>query len=226
MSGALGPLAPRTARWGGGVFVLGSLQFIAVMVYVQSRYPGYSDVTNYISDFGNYHDSPAYWAFNGSIILLGLLGLLGTGLIRSAFAPRRTRTIGLGMLAIANLGAIGVGIFPETATELGGHVHSVVSLITFLGSALALLFLAVAMMRDTRWEGFRGYTGISGVVTLVALILFIPASGGSSSGLGAAPGLIERVIVAPILLWAIVAGVHLLRLPTYSPVRFRPTVPD
>lgn len=222
MSGPLGPLAPRTARWGGALFILGSLQFLAAMVYVQYRYPGYSDLTNYISDFGNFHNSPAYAVFNSSIILLGVLGLLGTALIRTAFAPRRSRTLGIVALAIANLGAIGVGIFPETATELGGNIHSLVSLITFLGSGFALIFLGFAMLRDTRWEGFRGYTAISGVVTLVALLLFIPASGGSTSGLGGYPGLIERIIVAPILLWAIVAGLHLVRLPTYSPARFRP----
>ena len=222
MSSPLGPLAPRTARWGGAVFVFGSLQFIAAMAYVQYRYPVYSDLTNYISDLGNFHDSPAYAVFNGSIILLGLLGLLGTALVRTAFAARRSRTLGISALAVASLGAIGVGIFPETATELGGSIHSVVSLVTFLGSGVALVFLGFAMLRDTRWEGFRGYTALSGVVTLVALLVFLPASGGSASGVGAYPGLIERIIVAPILLWAIVAGLHLVRLPTYSPARFRP----
>jgi hypothetical protein len=27
----------------------------------------------------------------------------------------------------------------------------------------------------------------------------------------------ERLIVAPVLLWAIVAGVHLARIPTFAP---------
>lgn len=225
MTGPLGPLAPRSARWGGALFVVGSLQFVIAMIYVQLRYPGYSDVTNYLSDLGNSQHSPAYWVFNASVLLLGLLGLIGASLVRSAFAPRRTRTAGIAMLALATLGAIGVGLFPETATELNGHVHTLVSLVAFVGAGFALVFLAIAMVRDTRWEGFRGYTGISGVVTLVALALFVPASSGSMTGLGSAPGLIERVVVAPILLWAIVAGTHLVRLPTYSPARFRPATP-
>lgn len=223
MTGPLGPLAPRSARWGGALILLGSIQFVLAMAFVQFRYPGYSDVTNYISDLGNSQGSPAYWAFNGSIIVLGLLGLLGTALIRSAFAQRRTRTARIGMLALASLGAIGVGVFPETATELGGHIHAVVSLITFLGSGFSLLFLAVAMMRDTRWEGFRGYTGISGAVTLLAMMALISVGSGPATGLRADAGLIERLVVAPILLWAIVAGLHLVRLPTYSPARFRAT---
>ncbi|MCI4336178.1 MAG: DUF998 domain-containing protein [Thermoplasmata archaeon] len=203
------------------MFAFGSLQFVVAMIYVQTQYlGGYSDVANQISDLGNFHNSPAYRVFNGSIILLGLLGLLGTLLVRSAFARRRSSRIGLTILAIANLGAIGVGLFPETATQLGGHVHGLVSLVTFLGSAFALVFLAIAMVRDTRWEGFRGYTGLSGLVTLFALIAFLAIEYNSSgAGLGDA-GLVERIIAAPILLWGIVAGLHLVRLPTYSPGRF------
>ena len=56
---------------------------------------GYSDLSNHISDLGNFHQSPAYRVFNGSIILLGLAGLFGTALIRSAFARRRSSRIGL-----------------------------------------------------------------------------------------------------------------------------------
>jgi hypothetical membrane protein len=220
VSTTLGPLVPRAARWGGALFILGTVQFLLAMAYVQSQYVGgYSDLSNHISDLGNFHQSPAYRVFNGSIILLGLAGLFGTALIRSAFARRRSSRIGLAFLALASLGAIGVGIFPETATELGGHIHGVVSLATFLGSALALIFLAFAMVRDTRWDGFRGYTGLSGVVTFGALVALLIAGGESSGGLLANIGLIERIVVAPILLWSIVAGIHLVRLPTYSPGR-------
>jgi hypothetical membrane protein len=70
------------------------------------------------------------------------------------------------------------------------------------------------MLRDTRWEGFRGYTFLSGIVTLAALALFL-----ASVYPGIGPGGMERLIIAPILLWAIVAGVHLLKLQPYSGVR-------
>ena len=209
----LGPLVHRTARAGGAVLVLGVLQFIAGMVIAQLGYPGYSLIGNYISDLGGPH-SPLAWVFNDSIRVLGLLGILGVVMIRTAFQDRLTSKVGLWFLVVAEFGAILVGTFPETSPELGGNIHSVVSAITFIGSGIALLILSVAMLRDTRWEGYRGYTFLSGVVTLIALVLFQENLNGPL-GVGG----MERLIVAPILLWAILIGIHLLRMPTYAPAK-------
>lgn len=212
-----GPLVRRAARWGGALFVLGSVQFLLGMVLTQAYYSGgslfsgYSLSQNYVSDLGGPR-SHAAWIFNDSIRLLGLLGIVGALAIRSAFPSRTTARLGLGFLLIASVGAILVGTYTESAPQLGGNIHSVVSLVTFLGSAFALLFLGLGMFRDTRWEGFRGYTFLSGAVTLIALLLFID---GSYVGLG--PGGMERLVIAPILLWAILAGQHLARMKTFAP---------
>ncbi len=206
-----GPLVRRSARLGGLLLAAGSVQFVAAMIVVQLYYPGYSDTGNYISDLGS-SMSPWAWLFNDSIRLLGLLGILGTVLVRTAFASKTTTHVGLGALLVAELGAIAVGTFPEGSSWPFSGIHSVVSLVTFLGSAVALLFLALAMSRDTRWQGLRAYTFLSGVVTLVAIGLF---ASGHSFALG--PGGMERLVVAPILLWAVLAGVHLARLSVYEP---------
>lgn len=221
----LGPLVRRSARWGGAFFVLGSLQFIVAMLLVEflwpsthvsgGPYPTYSPVSNYISDFGNSNYTHLYWLFNSSIIVLGVLGVLGAVLIRSAFQRKTSARLGIAFLIIASIGAILVGIYPEPSPQLNGNIHSLVSLITFLGSGFALFFLAFGMFRDTRWDGFRGFTLILGLVTLVALAIYAPYATNWSTA-----GLVERIIVAPILLWAIVAGIHLARLPTYAPERF------
>jgi hypothetical protein len=68
------------------------------------------------------------------------------------------------------------------------------------------------MFRDTRWDGYRAYSLFSGVLGLVAVILF---ETGKDVGLGV--GGMERLIVAPLLLWLIVASIHLLRIPQYAP---------
>jgi hypothetical membrane protein len=206
-----GPLVRRSARWGGAMLLVGSVQFVAAMAVVQLKYPGYSDTGNYVSDLGS-SMSPWAWLFNDSIRLLGLLGILGTLLIRTAFASKTTTHVGLGALVVAELGAIAVGTFPEGSSWPFAGVHSAVSLITFVGSAVGLLFLALAMSRDTRWQGLRAYTFLSGVLTLVAIALF---ADGTYLGIG--PGGMERIVIAPILLWAVVAGVHLARLPVYDP---------
>lgn len=207
----LGPLVHRTARTGGAILILGVLQFIAGMVIAQLGFPGYSLKDNYISDLGG-PQSPLAWVFNDSIRVLGLLGILGVILIRTAFQDKATAKIGLGLLVLAEIGAFLVGTFPETSPELNGNIHSVVSALTFISAGFGLLILALGMFRDTRWEGYRGYTFLSGVVTLVATALF---QQGLDGPLGV--GGMERLIVAPVLLWAILIGIHLLRLPSYAP---------
>jgi len=208
----LGPLIPIPARRAGAVLLVGSLQFIFAMIAVQLKYPGYSDLTNHISDLGS-PNSPWAVVFNASVIALGLLTILAAYLLLSAFNRRFSRTLGLGLLAIAGIGAILVGVFPENSTALGGHMHTVAADLAFIASGLALINLPGAMLRDTRWEGYRAFTFLMGLITLAAIVLYATSHWGA---LGA--GGMERLVVAPILLWSIVVGIHLLSLPTYQRV--------
>jgi hypothetical membrane protein len=228
-----GPLVHRSVHHGAIALLVGSLQFIAAMIVTQIGYgssfnwgSSYSLSHNYISDLGavncgtfggtgafggggHYACSPWHDVFNISIIVMGLLLILAVLLLRTAFPARRSRTIGLGLLALAGLGAIGVGLFPEDI-NINGHVIS--ASLAFVGGGLALVVLGFAMFRDTRWDGFRAYTMLSGLVGLIALILFI-----SQVYVGLGVGGMERLIVAPILLWSVVVGVHLARIPTFAP---------
>ncbi|HKS59748.1 MAG TPA: DUF998 domain-containing protein [Thermoplasmata archaeon] len=211
MESRLGPLVHRIVRPGAALVVLGVLQFLAAMIVVQLYFPGYSLLANAISDLGG-SQSPAAWVFNLSIRVLGVFTFLGVLLIRSTFPPRRATYLGLGFLLLAGVGAFLVGTFPEQSTWPVASIHAIVSLWTFLTSGLALLFLSLAMLRDTRWEGFRFYTFLSGAITLVALLLLALGAFGALQFGG-----MERLVVAPILLWGLVVGIHLLRLQVYAP---------
>jgi hypothetical membrane protein len=206
----LGPLVHRTVHHGAALWVAATVQFVAAMIAVQLRWGrSYSLSGNYISDLGNTALSPWHDVFNASVIVFGLLVVLGAIMVKSAFPSRRSATIGLTFVALAGIGAIGVGASPENVSPT--VAHSIFSLIAFVFAGLALIVLGVAMFRDTRWDGYRAYTMFSGLVVLVALSLFVADI---YPGLG--PGGMERLIVAPALLWAVVAGVHLLRVPTYA----------
>jgi len=220
----LGPLVHRAVHHGAALWLVGSLEFIVAMVVVQlawTGHPGYNLSSDVISDLGNTACgpwpsatstdvcSPWHTVFNASIVVLGILIILGAILVRTGFPQRRSSTIGLGMIALSGVGAIGVGLFPENL-HLG--FHEIFSLIAFLLGGLAFVVLGFAMFRDTRWDGFRAYSLFSGLVTLIALILFVAHA---YAGLGM--GGMERLIVAPELLWLIVLPVHLLRIPQYAP---------
>ena len=211
MEERLGPLVHRIVRPGSALLIVGSLQFIAAMIVVQLLYPGYSAISNLVSDLGG-PQSPDAIVFNISVRVVGVFGVLAAIMIRSALPPRLTARLGLLFLAIASVGAFLVGTFPKGSTWPFTGIHSAVSFVAFLGAGFSLLFLSLGMLRDTRWDGYRFYTLLSGLVTLVALALF---AGGAYVALG--PGGMERLVIAPILLWAIVAGTHLARFPVFAP---------
>jgi hypothetical membrane protein len=217
-----GPLVHRAVRHGAILLLVGAVQFVAAMVVTQLGWTTpYSLRANDIGDLGavscgsfpsgssHYVCSPWHWVFDGSIVLLGLLLLVAAHLLRTAFPVRRSRTVGLACLVLAGLGSIGVGLFPE---DVNLTVHTLSAALAFGFWNLALVVLGFAMLRDTRWDGFRAYSVISGLVGLVALGLFELRAWGAL-GVGG----MERLVVAPVLLWAIVVGVHLARIPTFAP---------
>jgi hypothetical membrane protein len=95
-------------------------------------------------------------------------------------------------LTLTGFGAMGVGLFPETA----GIIHSIASLITFAFGAL----FAIASYKLQK-PPLSYFAVLFGAVSLMALVLFI-----SGIYLGLGKGGMERMVAYPILLWAIGLG--------------------
>ena len=181
----------------GALLFLASTQFLFGMFVAETLYPGYSVSVNYISDLGaTCHTTctivqPSSLIFDSSVFLLGALLILGAYLFRqgsgSVLAPL--------LLGITGLGAMGVGVFPETT----GVLHVVVSLVAFAGGGLA----ALASFKFSR-PILSYFAVILGTMTLVALVLY---ASGIYLGLGA--GGMERVVLYPVLTWGIGFGGYL-----------------
>ncbi|MFZ0699788.1 MAG: DUF998 domain-containing protein [Thermoplasmata archaeon] len=200
----------RSVRTGAILFVLGPLAFVAAMIVAQLYYPNYSLSTNFISDLGNTANSPLWYVFSAGIILLGLLAIAAILLLWSTFPDGGLRVAGLGLLLVASVGAIVVGFFPE---NVNGTVHGTASLVVFLPSGLALLALGASMRETSGWESLRWFSIALGAITLVFVALFHFTSVGANLY----PGLFERIVVAPVLLWSIVVGIFLARFPVRAP---------
>jgi hypothetical membrane protein len=198
----------RSQRAGAALIGIGAVQFIVAMGVAQSRYAGYSLLTNYISDLGNTATSPWHDVFNVSIILLGILAFLGILFLWSAFPRSALRPVGLALLLLASVAAILVGLFPENVNP---PVHDVVSLMVFLPGGLALVLLSVGMRPTTWWANLRWLSLVLGLVTLVSLAYYAPTQSNNSTF---DPGLIERLIVFPILIWALAVSALVLSRPS------------
>lgn len=211
------PLVHRAVRSGGLLLVFASVQFVAAMALVQTRYPGYSLSANYISDLGG-ASSPWALVFDGSVILLGAVTLLGLLLVVSVFDRGSYRLGGISILLVAAVGAVGVGVFPETTHVLNGNAHAIVSAVTFIGGSLGLVVLSGAMRSGPHWRYSRPFTLSCGLVAAVASVAFLL---NAYAALG--PGGMERLIVAPLLLWMAAEGVHIARMPRFAPGLSLPT---
>ncbi|QQG48614.1 MAG: DUF998 domain-containing protein [archaeon] len=188
------------AKTGAAIFV-GAVQFGIFLVVAEALYPEYSVYGNAISDLGaNCTDGvcviqpSSSLVFEASVIILGLLVITGAYYFMRAFKWKP----GAAIVGIAGLGAVGVGLFPETT----GAVHGIFSLITFLFAGLSALVVA----RFQRKPMFY-FSIILGSLTLVALLLYA-----SKLYLGLGQGGMERMVAYPALLWAVGFGGHLMNL--------------
>lgn len=186
----------------GLLIFIGCAQFLIMLIVSSSLYPGYSISNNYISDLGATCRGsscivfqPSSAIFNTSVALLGFFLVLASILIIRSTSERIFTTL----LLISGLGAIGVGIFPESY----GILHTVSALITFLFGGLA----AITSYRIL--EGLARLVGPAmGVLALLSLALFIL---GIHMGLG--PGGIERILAYFELLFGVMLGGYLMRSP-------------
>ena|SRR5579863_7019513 len=188
----------------GVAIFLGAAQFSVALILAEIYYPGYSVSSNYVSDLGAscpgssttgcLINQPTSVIFDSSIVLLGLLVLAGAYFLQRSFQDRPATA----MVVLAGIGAMGVGLFPETT----GAWHSIFSLVVFLFAGLAALVTARLQ------KGPMFYLSIIlGLLTLAALVLYI---GGEYLGLG--PGGMERMVVYPVLVWSLGFGGHVMAL--------------
>ena len=173
----------------GTLLFLGAVQFLIVLVVAEALYPNYSVSLNYISDLGV---GSTALIFNSSVFLLGLLVVAGAYFIREAFKSNFLFIT----LILTGIGAMMVGLFPETA----GVMHTIASLITFLFGGLAAI-----VSYKVEKPPFSYLSVVLGAMGLVGLGLF---ASGNYLSLGV--GGMERMIAHPVLLWAVGFGGHLV----------------
>jgi len=173
----------------GTLLFLGAVQFLIVLVVAEALYPNYSVSLNYISDLGV---GSTALIFNSSVFLLGLLVVAGAYFIREAFKSNFLFIT----LILTGIGAMMVGLFPETA----GVMHTIASLITFLFGGLAAI-----VSYKVENPPFSYLSVVLGALGLVGLGLF---ASGNYLSLGV--GGMERMIAHPVLLWAVGFGGHLV----------------
>ena len=207
-------MAISNATKAGAAIFAGSIQFGIAIIVSEAVYSGYGplgvpgsgNVTGYaysvsantLSDLGATCRGsvctavPSAYIINASAVVLGLLLMLGAYYLNRGFRWMPASVL----IVLTGVGAVGVGLFPETA----GVLHTVFSGVAFLFAGLSALVAARLAKKPMFY-----FSIILGLTSLVALILY---NGEYYLGLG--QGGMERMIVYPVLLWGVGFGAQLM----------------
>jgi len=190
------------------VWVL-SVQYFVAQLVVAAAWPApHSWSQNLISDLGNtacgqygqrFVCSPDHALMNASFILLGITMALGSLLIYTEFRRSRASLLGFSAMALAGIGTMLVGAFPENTISA---MHGIGAFLALGVGNFSLVILALAIRQARR--GFRIYTFLSGVLSLVAFGLFV-----TNHYLGLGAGTMERLVSYPQTTWLILFGIYM-----------------
>lgn len=203
MSGSclLGTVQPRALRrllaLGG---IVAPILFTLVVGVLSLLRPGYSQVSDFVSDLGV---GPNAAVQNASFVVFGLLVIgLAAALLGSLPSPRRKAFVaGTLLLIVFGLGVLLAGVFPEDYA--GGGPHTGVSSTAFLASILAAVLVGWGLRKtDAAWHRYATYSLISGVVSFLVLIVFKIAIGGVYQGAA------QRAFLAVPWIWVGVTGLQ------------------
>lgn len=213
LSRTIQTLTKRYPLAGPACWILSLQYFIVQFAAALAWTAPYSWFHNTISDLGNtacgiysnrYVCSPLHVLMNASFILLGVTMVAGAVLIYYELLPklkrRKSAFVGFCCLALAGLGTVVVGFFPENSVW---GLHIIGASLPFLIGNLGLVVLGIALPLP---RGLRVYTVLSGVITLITLILLI-----TNHHLGLGLGGMERITAYVQTIWLIVFGLYMTK---------------
>jgi len=163
-----------------------------IMAWVLS--PWYVFGGDYLSDLGVQKGA---LAFNLSVMSAGLITVPFAWGLWSTLREHILGKLGSVICALAGIFLFLVGVFPEHAEPEG--IHNIVSVSFFASFALALIFLALPMIRSPAFR--RVAAPLTIVIIVLSIVLVIPLRAGP---------LMETIAVLEALVWVFVVSVQMI----------------
>jgi hypothetical membrane protein len=188
--------------------ILGPLALAIGDLTAATSSPGYSLVNNSISSLAL---TSIGWLQTIGFLALGLLVEIFTaGLL---FNVKRARWFHLGItvLVFFGFGMLLIGAFNTdpvgAARTIEGRIHGFAASTDFSLFAVAVLALAPSLRQDPDWQPLFRYSLVTCVLAVLLGVTLRFFKDGSSWF-----GLVERILVANMIIWVEVAAINLLRL--------------
>jgi len=188
--------------------IAGPLALTAGDLYAGLATPDYNMIRHSISSLAL---SPIGWLQTIGFLALGLLvEIFAAGLL---FNVKKARWFfpGIGALLAFGFGMLVIGAFAtdlvKDAKTIEGTIHGVATAISFSLFPVALFLLALSLKKDPEWKHLYRYTIVAGILSvLIAIALQFFEDGINYFGL------VERILVANMIIWVEVMAVNLLRI--------------
>lgn len=197
----------------GIAVIFGAVAFVALIVIAGFAYPGYSHVSQMISELGGV-DATQPWIQNLGFVIFGLTVMgLAIGLMIDA-GKVFVSAILLGVLGLSGAVAEGLAHCDSgcNGATTEGAIHLGFGLIGFVCGIVAVYLLARRWRRDPRWSSLAGFARWCAWLSTAAFALFM-----ISGGLPDIDGLAQRLFAAVLLTFVVGTGWRLASGP--SPAR-------
>jgi len=181
-----------------------SLNFVLMLILFSAITPGYSNITQGVSELGM-SNSPHALLWN--LLGFGLVGVLILVFAWSLYFELKATRAGIltaVLTGVSGLGYIGLGIFPaaigfqpSTSTTL----HTIMVMISFFSFIVAALVFAVNLRHDSFWKHWAIFSAVMGAIGLLSFA--IPRS--------VPVGVSQRIGLGADFLWLLVIGYALYR---------------
>ena len=181
----------------GLILFVGSVQWLMMMIILESFQPDYNSSLHYVSSLGVGTTAIIY---NISIFLFGLSVVISSSILYKTLGGKIFPLT----LLITGLLVMGVGLFPENVRPIHGYVTA----FAFLLAVFAPILSFKALKPPLSYISI-----IIGLITLALLIVFFPYLGLPAEStiqiLGFAKGTLERMIIYPLMFWMLSLSISL-----------------
>jgi hypothetical membrane protein len=195
--------------------IAGPLMLAVSDLVAATHTPGYSLVKNSISSLAL---TQLGWLQTIGFLTLGLLVEVFTAGLLYNIKNARFFHLGIGIFVFFGFAMLLIGAFHTDAVggpkTFEGSIHGFSAKVTFSFFAIALLSLANGIKKDPGWRHLFRYTLVTAALAVplgVALYFFKEGANWF--------GLVERALVANMIIWVEVAAVNLLILSLKRPRR-------
>jgi hypothetical protein len=201
------------AAWAG---IIGSVLFIGAFTLEGFLRHSYNPLEMYISALSL---GPRGWIQITNFVAFGALMLVFTRGVIAEFPSGKASKSGLVLLTIISVLFMISGPFvmdpidtPQNQTTIHGSIHGLAGGIIFLLMPISCFVYLRRFRVDSNWQSFHSWTLALGIVEAVGVLVFIIVSKlpEEQNAFVNWLGLIQRIAVAPFILWLFVFALKLL----------------